>query len=469
MMEGPGVPLVKANGHYTKYVSTDNLIEDGIPIYRKNRMADRKVNLGARLSRRRTLINRRVCVTSVSLCLGVAGFLLTLLNTELIFADVLEYDSAMSVILRVCTSLTTIGLVAAVCMYHILGYRLRMASKSLDDWRLVIGCEDIVKLGVEVLVCSIHPLPFGDVHIPVKVVKMGLSDWPAFKNSTVPVNTILTVLMFLRLYLLGRFIVLQSKLFRDTTVQSLGALSRVNINAEFVFKALMTTMPITCLMVIMVMTIFISSWSLRVCEFYSSPADEHNYFAHALWLTAVTFLTLGYGDIVPRSICGRMIAIFTGLMGVGIMALCVAVLARKLEQSRNEKYVHTFVQQIRMDKMRKNAAADVLKQSILIWRLKKMGFAQDSSRVLPHKRKLLRAVKNMNESQFKATQLMDRIVGTAEVSYGVNEIYKVARTIREEHDVLQHKLETLEKMITSMHYQLHDMRETLIKDREKKE
>ena len=56
-----------------------------------------------------------------------------------------------------------------------------------------------------------------------------------------------------------------------------------------------------------------------------------------MWLTAVTFLTVGYGDLVPRSYCARVIASFTGLMGVGSMALSVAVLAKKLEQSRAEK------------------------------------------------------------------------------------------------------------------------------------
>ena len=60
-------------------------------------------------------------------------------------------------------------------------------------------------------------------------------------------------------------------------------------------------------------------------------------FGQAMWLTAVTFLTFGYGDLVPRSYCARVIASFTGLMGVGSMALSVAVLAKKLEQSRAEK------------------------------------------------------------------------------------------------------------------------------------
>lgn len=40
----------------------------------------------------------------------------------------------------------------------------------------------------------------------------------------------------------------------------------------------------------------------------------------------VMFLIFGYGDVVLNSICGCIIVIMIGLMGVGIMVLCVVVL-----------------------------------------------------------------------------------------------------------------------------------------------
>ena len=72
-------------------------------------------------------------------------------------------------------------------------------------------------------------------------------------------------------------------------------------------------------------------------QVYTDPSSHYTMFGQSMWLTAVTFLTVGYGDLVPRSYCARVIASFTGLMGVGSMALSVAVLAKKLEQSRAER------------------------------------------------------------------------------------------------------------------------------------
>lgn len=33
-----------------------------------------------------------------------------------------------------------------------------------------------------------------------------------------------------------------------------------------------------------------------------------------MWLIAVTFLAIGYGDIVPNTYCGRAICVVSGLM-----------------------------------------------------------------------------------------------------------------------------------------------------------
>ena len=33
-----------------------------------------------------------------------------------------------------------------------------------------------------------------------------------------------------------------------------------------------------------------------------------------MWMIAVTFLSVGYGDIVPNTYCGRAVAVCTGIM-----------------------------------------------------------------------------------------------------------------------------------------------------------
>jgi voltage-gated potassium channel len=47
-------------------------------------------------------------------------------------------------------------------------------------------------------------------------------------------------------------------------------------------------------------------------------------FADALYFTFVTGLTIGYGDIAPVTLIGRVVAVLTGLQGILITGLITA-------------------------------------------------------------------------------------------------------------------------------------------------
>jgi hypothetical protein len=162
------------------------------------------------------------------------------LHYELVLGGVIEYDDVTSTSLRVVTTITTCLLVVSIIFYNLIGLRLQLVTTGLDNWKLVINYQIVIKTIVEIIICSIHPIPYGNITTPMLVLD---PDSLIYFTQEIPINAILSVLMFLRVYILGRFLVVHSDLFRDTTVQSLGTLSKVNINAKFVFKALMSTMP----------------------------------------------------------------------------------------------------------------------------------------------------------------------------------------------------------------------------------
>jgi hypothetical protein len=377
-----------------------------------------------------------------------------LVENELIFAGTIVKTDMASLLLKLGISVSTIFLLIAVSVYHILGIQLHMTDNSLEDWRLAVNFPfTFLKILIELLVCTIHPFP-GNITTHV-------SD-PKGNGHDVSIDAILSILMLLRLYLIGKFLVVHSRLLTNTATQSLGALNKVKINTGFIFKALMSTMPGTVLVFIMIGILLSSTWAMRTCEIYYHPDVDHANIFNCMWMIAITFLTVGYGDIYPNSYCGRFVAVSTGLMGVGTTALLVAVLAQKLEQSRAEKYVHNFVSRAQLDKERKHAASDVIKHVIQLWRMKRSYVENTNKRIRLHG-KLLQAIANMREAKNEKDTIGESAIGFIEVSKTVNDVYEMVENMEGSNSELKEKVNNIESKLLEMSTKMDTLYNVMVK------
>lgn len=53
--------------------------------------------------------------------------------------------------------------------------------------------------------------------------------------------------------------------------------------------------------------------------------EEHANLLNSMWLIAITFLSVGFGDIVPNTYCGRGIAVSTGIMVSASAVSCLLI------------------------------------------------------------------------------------------------------------------------------------------------
>ena len=103
-----------------------------------------------------------------------------------------------------------------------------------------------------------------------------------------------------------------------------------------------------------------------------------------------------------------------GLIGLLSSALLIAILAKKLLLTREEKYVHTFVLNTRIAKEHKNQAANVIKFAMKTWYLKR----QDKSTSIQNFRaqqKLFRAMHHIQEIKQERRNLADNCIGFSEL------------------------------------------------------
>jgi hypothetical protein len=119
--------------------------------------------------------------------------------------------------------------------------------------------------------------------------------------------------------------------------------------------------------VIMGISILIFSQALRILEGpltrITFEMDHHN-FTNSVWLVILTMTTVGYGDIYPRTIGGRIVIFFCSIFGVIIVSIVVVSVTNLLEMSKMETNSYTIIKKLEFKSKMKESAAKVIKQLI---------------------------------------------------------------------------------------------------------
>ncbi|KAI6179492.1 Small conductance calcium-activated potassium channel protein [Aphelenchoides besseyi] len=310
--------------------------------------------------------------------------IMMILENELTSAEVYDKGTMPSITLKLAIMLSTIILVCLVIKFHVHEVQLFMNSNSAEDWRIALTWRRCSRVALELLACGVCPLPI-DIESTTTLVSL---------------DVILSIPMFFRLYWICRVMLLHSRLFTDASSRSIAGLNRVNFNARFILKTLMTLCPGTMLLVFTASLWIIAGWILRQCERHhiGDPASsyrmavKHQNYLNSLWMIAITFLSVGYGDIVPNTYCGRTVAVITGVLGTCTSSMVVAVIARKLELSRAELSVHNFMVDTQLTKKLKHSAANVLRETWLIYKHRRLVDKIDPVKIRHHQRKFLVAI-----------------------------------------------------------------------------
>ncbi|XP_053822905.1 small conductance calcium-activated potassium channel protein 3 isoform X3 [Vidua chalybeata] len=266
-------------------------------------------NIGYRLGHRRALFEKRKRLSDYALIFGMFGIVVMVIETELSWG-LYSKDSMFSLALKCLISLSTVILLGLIIAYHTREVQLFVIDNGADDWRIAMTYERILYISLEMLVCAIHPIP-GEYKF-FWTARLAFSYTPS--RAEADVDIILSIPMFLRLYLIARVMLLHSKLFTDASSRSIGALNKINFNTRFVMKTLMTICPGTVLLVFSISLWIIAAWTVRVCERYHDQQDVTSNFLGAMWLISITFLSIGYGDMVPHTYCGKGVCLLTGIM-----------------------------------------------------------------------------------------------------------------------------------------------------------
>ncbi|XP_077192995.1 intermediate conductance calcium-activated potassium channel protein 4-like [Paroedura picta] len=387
-----------------------------------------------RLRLRKILLGEERKLAGWALGTALLGILLMVLHTELAWFGHCQWF-AYSFTVKCLISISTAGLLMLLLAFYIKEIQLFMLDNSLEDWRIAISASKLGLLALELLVCSLHPFPLGDSPCldpkPTRTFVF-LSDS----------DMILSLLMFLRLYLVPRAVLLRSSVLGDASYRSIGSLNKIHFQYPFVLRVMVNNQPGRVLLIFTVGLWIIAFWVLSVCE--RQHMDDEDFLGRTVWLIPITFLTIGYGDVVPVTVCGKMVCLFTGVMGVGCTALLVAVAADKLEFNRAEKHVHNFMMDIQCTKEMKSSAARVLQEA---WLLYKHTKRKDGRRSRQHHRKLLSAIHRFRHVRMKHRKIRDQVNAMVDISKMQMIMYDLSSGLSNSQRELEKRIEALDSKL----------------------
>ncbi|XP_020663145.2 intermediate conductance calcium-activated potassium channel protein 4 isoform X2 [Pogona vitticeps] len=390
-----------------------------------------------RLRSRKLLLGEERKLAGWALATALLGIGLMVLHTELAWFGHCQWF-AYSFMVKCLISLSTAGLLILILAFHIKEIQLFMLDNSLTDWRIAVSTPKLALIALELLICSLHPLPLGDFPCLDPKPEQTLPFLSGFDMS-------LSLLMFLRLYLVPRAVLLRSSVLGDASYRSIGSLNKIHFQYPFVLRVMVNSQPGRVLLIFTMGLWFIAFWVLSVCE--RQHMEGSDYLGSTFWLIPITFLTIGYGDVVPVTMCGKLVCLLTGVMGVGCTALLVAVAADKLEFTRAEKHVHNFMMDIQCAKEMKCSAANVLQEA---WLLYKHTKRKDGRRMRKHHRRLLAAIHMFRHVRMKHRKIRDHVNAMVDISKMQMIMCDLSSSLSNSHRELEKRIESLDRKLDKM-------------------
>ncbi|XP_020859423.1 intermediate conductance calcium-activated potassium channel protein 4 [Phascolarctos cinereus] len=398
--------------------------------------------LGA-LRRRKRLLEEEKSLAGWALAVAGAGIGLMVLHAEMLWFGQCQWVPYLFLV-KCGISISTLLLLGLILAFHAKEVQLFMTDNGLHDWRVALTRRQVAQIVLELLVCGAHPPPLGAWDAPQCLLQS--RSWPVFLSQA---EALLSLAMLLRLYLVPRAVLLRSGVLLNASYRSIGALNRVRFRHWFVAKLYMNTHPGRLLLALTLGLWLTTAWVLSVAERQAINATGH--LTDTLWLIPITFLTIGYGDVVPGTVWGKIVCLCTGVMGVCCTALLVAVVARKLEFNKAEKHVHNFMMDIQYAKEMRDSAARVLQEA---WMFYTHSRRKESGAARRHQRKLLAAIHIFRQVRLKHRKLREQVNSMVDISKmhmilcdlqsGLSTSH---RDLEKRMDILGGKLDTLTQLL----------------------
>ena len=192
---------------------------------------------------------------------------------------------------------------------------------------------------LELLILSIFPYPtMRSTFSILQSVRLNKNDGiDEYVHLCYTVSELFYVFIYIRLLFLLRAL-FNFTPYQDNHARYYCARYGTKANVRFSIRCMLRTRPFFMIMLFILPSFFVLGIFLRVFERPYGDVSELNFdsYLNSVWCCAVTMATIGYGDLYPGTLFGRIVAVLCAMWGAFAFSMIVFTLESSLQFTENQ-------------------------------------------------------------------------------------------------------------------------------------
>jgi hypothetical protein len=208
---------------------------------------------------------------------------------------------------------------------------------DLDFGKMLINAKQSygIHFWTEAFMMLMCPIPYWDIIIEIPALN---GDKTASVKVYYLLSDFILAFMWIRIVFLIRAVINYS-IFMDIYSKKLCKSYGFTANVRFAFKCFIRANPGSTVAMILVTSVLVLAYVMRIFELpYGVTIGVMTWDAYfdAIWCTVITMATVGYGDVTPATVFGRLVAICAAIWGTFLISVLILSVGTIFELNFNE-------------------------------------------------------------------------------------------------------------------------------------
>jgi hypothetical protein len=231
--------------------------------------------------------------------------------------------------------------------YHYACHFLLLVHQNLSVAPRAVVNKHIFYAAIDAAICGLFVLPFNNYELLTLEASLG-------KKVYYRVEYAVVIVSFLKLSYPLRLII-DNVLDKFNNSLVLRKLAYFNPDTRFALKIVIRNSPMKFAGLSWIAVLGLGAYIMRIAE---APAASNSMdYTQMLWMAVVSSLTVGYGDITPKSYIGRVVMAASIFVSMFFIAVSIVFLNSFLDLKSSERHIVKIYSHAQMMKALENGAA----------------------------------------------------------------------------------------------------------------